>query len=43
MGFNLAFKGLRDNSDLNCPDLRGDFEDVDVKCQTGHTSDEDSG
>jgi hypothetical protein len=39
----IEFDILRDNSDLNCPDLRGDFEDADVKCQTGHTSEEDSG
>ena len=40
MGFNSAFKGLRDISDLNCPDLRGDLEDVDMKFHlTGHTSD----
>jgi len=42
MGCDSAFKGLRDSSDLNCPDLRGDFEDVDKKCRTGHTSEEDS-
>jgi hypothetical protein len=41
MGFNLVFRGLRDNSDLNCPDLRGDLEDVDMMCHpTGHTSEE---
>jgi hypothetical protein len=33
---------LRDNSDLNRPDLRGDFEDADVKCQTGCTHEENS-
>jgi len=43
MGFNSAFKGLRDISDLNCPDLRGDLEDVDMKFHlTGHTSEEAS-
>jgi hypothetical protein len=41
MGFNSAFKGLRDNSDLNCTDLSGDLEDVDMKCHpTGRTSEE---
>jgi hypothetical protein len=42
MGCNLVFKGLRDNSDLNCRDLRVDFEVVDMKCQTGHTNEEDN-
>jgi hypothetical protein len=42
MGRNVAFRESRDNSALNCPDLSCDLEDVDMKCQTGHTSEEDS-
>jgi hypothetical protein len=41
--YGTEFDILRDNSDLNCPDLSGDLEDVDMKCHsTGHTSEEAS-
>jgi hypothetical protein len=34
---------LRDNSDLDCPDLKSDLEQsVDSDCETGCTSEEDS-
>jgi hypothetical protein len=34
------FDIIRDSCDLNCPDLKGDFKDVDMKCQIGHTDEE---